>query len=94
MIFLQLLFIYVSLLSSIGLADEEEGLFPILPSGYLFEDRYGAVRISGSNGVFLGQADEDGSFIALGGRGPGSAFGRINPDGTVMIFYNPADDGN
>ena len=73
-------------------ANAEDGLFSVFPSGYLTENPDRSIFISNSRGTYLGSADEDGNFIALGGRRGGSAFGRINQDGTVLILYSPVDD--
>ena len=71
-------------------ANAEDGLLPLLPSGYLTENPDRSLYISTSRGLYLGSADEDGQFIALGQRG--SAFGRINEDGSVIILYSPVGD--
>lgn len=69
----------------------DDWLFPVFPSGYLSSfDR--SVFISGCRGTYLGSTDEDGNFIALGGRNGGSAFGRINADGDVIILYSNPDE--
>jgi len=77
-------------------ADEESSdveITPVFPSGYLTDSKAdGSVYISGSRGTYIGSRDEDGSFIALGGYSNGSAFGRINGDGTVIILYNPVGE--
>ena len=71
-------------------AKADDWLFPVLPSGYLTETPDRSIFISNSRGLYLGSADEDGQFIALGQRG--SAFGRINEDGSVIILYSPVGD--
>ena len=73
-------------------AKADDWLFPVFPSGYLTENPDRSLYISTSRGLYLGSADEDGSFIALGGRRGGSAFGRINQDGTILILYSPVGD--
>jgi hypothetical protein len=68
----------------------DDGLFSVFPSGYLSEDSNRSIFISNNRGTYLGSADEDGQFIALGNGG--SAFGRINQDGSVLILYSPVGD--
>ncbi|NCY23249.1 hypothetical protein EBX31_15020 [bacterium] len=91
---MNLRFLPISILILIPLPHSfaEDGLFPVLPSGYLTETPDRSLYISTSRGLYLGSADEDGNFIALGARRGGSAFGRINQDGTVLILYSPVDD--
>jgi hypothetical protein len=68
----------------------DDGLFSVLPSGYLSENSNRSIFISNNRGTYLGSADEDGQFIALGNGG--SAFGRINQEGSVLILYSPVGD--
>lgn len=92
MIFRLILLLALCCLPLSAYPDEEDVLLPVFPNGYLSdfkEDR--SVFISGSRGTYIGSSDEDGNFIALGGRRLGSAFGKINEDGSVMIFYSPVD---
>ena len=89
---LRFLLIFILILIPLPHSFADDGLFPVFPSGYLTENPGRSLYISTSRGLYLGSADEDGSFIALGGRRGGSAFGRINEDGTVIILYSPVDD--
>ena len=73
--------------------DDFSEVTPVFPSGYLTDSKADeSVFISGSRGTYIGSRDEDGNFIALGGYKSGSAFGKINEDGTVIILYSPVVD--
>ena len=89
---LHFLVIFILILIPLPHSFADDWLFPVFPSGYLTETPDRSIFISNSRGTYLGSADEDGNFIALGGRRGGSAFGRINEDGSVLILYSPGDD--
>ena len=86
----RLILIFILILIPLPHSFAEDGLLPLLPSGYLTENPDRSLYISTSRGLYLGSADEDGQFIAVGQRG--SAFGRINEDGSVIILYSPVGD--
>jgi len=74
------------------LGNKQAEVVAVFPDGYLTDTVDNAVYISGSRGIFIGSSDEEGGFIALGGKNGGSAFGKLNRNGSVMILYSPVNE--
>ena len=95
-----LLFLALTSFSFSLFAEEEDAettektteVVSILPDGYLTDTKDNTLYISGSRGTYIGSSDDKGNFIALGGKNGGSAFGRINRNGSVIILYSPVDE--
>lgn len=91
--FMKKLLILLIASASIAIADE---LTIDGHGGYLSVDEKDgleqqSVFIHDTNRTYIGQMDEDGDFIALGGHG--SAFGsRINKNCFIVLRTKPADD--